>query len=226
MSGGRLPLGRHRRDVDDPGPLGLTQERQRGPDGADRAQRRGRRRRRCQSSSRVGLEALEAARQGAGGVHDGVEVAPALAELGDGGLDRGAVEQVGGEADGVGRPEVRERRRRLVEVVTGAGQHGDAGAIGGEAVGGRPAHAGGAAGDDDGGSGESEIHVMRSCGRRVVRSGDRSRPWPRTGRCRTRTARAARRGRCRTARACSRGCPACRPGSPPTRPASGRRPRR
>ncbi len=86
--------------------------------------------------------------------------------------------QVGGEADGIGRPEVGERRRGLVEVVTGAGQHGDTGAVGGEAVGGRPTHAGGAAGDDDGGSGESEVHVMRSCGCRVVRSGDRLRPWP------------------------------------------------
>ena len=61
-----------------------------------------------------------------------------------------------------GEPSSVERGRGGVEVGLRAGQHGDASAVGGEAVGRGAAHAGGAAGDEDGGAVESEIHALRS----------------------------------------------------------------
>ena len=80
-------------------------------------------------------------------------MAPPVADLGDRGLDGRGVEEVGSDAEGVGGAEAGERRGGLIEIGAGAGEHRHSGAVGREAVGGGTAHPGGAAGDDDCGTG-------------------------------------------------------------------------
>ena len=89
----RLPLGRVRRDVDDAGPLGAPQQRQRGAHAAHRAQRADVERRDPLGVVEL-LEAPTVDRPGR--VDEDVELAPPLPHLGErGATSSGAVRSVG-----------------------------------------------------------------------------------------------------------------------------------
>ena len=103
-----LALDRVGRQVHDPGPLGLRQQGQGGPGAVHRGHRPEPERRRPV----VVAEILEASGAGPDGVHEGVELAPPLVELGECPLDLRPVADVDDRATTSGLPSLTARRRR------------------------------------------------------------------------------------------------------------------